>query len=74
MLTLTALKYFTTNHGNQRVFSICNHQKCLSYLYLIHLDTHMVLVIHLDTHMVLVTATINIFTLTVRGSILDVRI
>ena len=33
-LTLTTLKYLCINYGNQRVFSIWNHHKCLSYLFL----------------------------------------
>ena len=59
-----ALKYFCTNHGNQRVFSILIHHQCLksalsaSFEYLCYGST----------------AIRNIFTLTVWVSILDVTI
>ena len=36
-LTLTTLIYFCLNHGEQRFFK--NHHKCLSYLFLLHLNT-----------------------------------
>ena len=38
-LTLSTQKYFCINHGNQR-FLILNHHKCLSQLFLHHLDTY----------------------------------
>ena len=37
--TFKVLKYFCINHGDQRVFSICNHQKCLSQPYPFHFNT-----------------------------------
>ena len=39
-LTLPTPKYFCINHGNQSVFSILNHHKCLIQLFQIHLNTY----------------------------------
>ena len=39
-LILTTLNYCCINLGNQRVFSIWNHHKCLSQLFPLHLNTH----------------------------------
>ena len=31
---------FCINYGDQRIFSIWNHHKCLSYIFLVHLNTY----------------------------------
>ena len=59
------LKYFCMLHGDQRVFSIYNHHKCLSCLFPLHLNTY-VMGIRVDI--------INYFFLSARGPSLDVRI
>ena len=39
-LTFTALIIFLISHGDQRVFPIWNHRKCLSQLFPVHLNTY----------------------------------
>ena len=39
-LILTALKYLCIDHGDQFFFSIWNHDKCLSQLFPLHLNTY----------------------------------
>ena len=62
ILILITLKYFCINHGDQRVFSILNHHKCLSLLFTLYLNTYGS------------TAIRNIITLTVRGPAIDMGI
>ena len=38
--TLTTLTCFYIHHGDQRVFSIWNHHKCLIHLFSLHLNTY----------------------------------
>ena len=38
--------HFCVNHGDQRVFSIWNNHKCLSQLFLIHLNTYVMVYDH----------------------------
>ena len=64
-LTLTALTYFCINHGDQRIFSIWNHHKCLSLIAFSALFEYL----YYES-----TAIIKIFALTARGSTLDARI
>ena len=35
-------EFVCLNHGDQRVFSIRNHHKCLSLLFLLHLNTFVI--------------------------------
>ena len=39
-LYLATLKSFCINYGDQKVFSIWNHHKCLSQLFLLDINTH----------------------------------
>ena len=39
--------YFCINHGGQRVFFNSNHHKCLSYLFLLHLNTYVTAIINI---------------------------
>ena len=41
-LTFTTLKIVCINHGEQRVFSIRNHHKCLTWLFRFHLNTNVI--------------------------------
>ena len=61
--TLKVLKYSYTNHGDQRVFSIWNHHKCLSCLFSIHLNTYVMRLRPLEIFLLLQC----------RGSMLDLR-
>ena len=40
MLTVKALKYVYINQGTKMLFSICEHHKCLSWVFPFYLNTY----------------------------------